>query len=193
MSKYQQRIIKYIKIIALSASPLFLASCETLSREECLYGSWYELGVKDGRMGKPLDLLGRHQHACAEYGVKINNNEYQAGRSQGLVGYCQLSNAFNTGLQGDRYQGVCPPEIDGVFNRYNDAAYQVYQQREILRSLESNLASKESSLSSKKTPDDKKQRIRDEIKQLEREHRYVRDELYTMERRLDQLMDESRH
>lgn len=157
-----------------------------------MYGSWYELGVKDGRLGKTPDFLGRHQHACTEYGVQVNESEYRAGRTQGLSSYCQLSNAFDTGLRGERYQSVCPRDIDAVFDRYNDAAYQVYQQRERVKSLDNSLMSKESSLSSKKTPDDKKAHIRDEIRKLDRERQSLRDELYMMEHRLDQLMDESR-
>lgn len=175
------------------ANLLLLNSCETLSKEECLYGSWYELGVKDGRLGKTLDLLGHHQRACTEYGVQVNESEYRSGRTQGLSSYCQLSNAFDTGLRGERYQSVCPREIDVIFERYNDAAYQVYQQRERLKSLDNSLMSKESSLSNKKTSDDKKARIRDEIRKLDRERQNLRDELYTMEHRLDQLIDESRH
>jgi hypothetical protein len=182
-----------LKIIGLITSLLLLNGCETLSQEECLYASWYELGIKNGRDGRTLDLLARHQHACAEYGVKINETEYLSGRKQGLSSYCQLNNAFDTGLRGERYQAVCPREIDAVFDRYNDTAYQVYQQREKLKSLESSLSSKESSLSNSKVADDKKPRIRDEIKQLDRDRRRLRDELYTLERRLDQLMDESRN
>ncbi len=185
--------MKYLKIIGMIVNLLLLNSCETLSKEECLHGSWYELGVKDGRIGKTLDLLGRHQHACAEYGVQVNESEYRAGRIQGLSSYCQLNNAFDTGLRGERYQSVCPREIDAVFDRYNDAAYQVYQQREHLKSLDNSLMSKESSLSSKKTSDDKKAHIRDEIRKLDRERQNLRDRLYTMEHRLDQLIDESRH
>lgn len=193
MSEHKQATIKFLKIFAIIAGPLLLNSCETLSKEECLYSSWYELGVKDGRLGKTPDLLGRHQHACAEYGVQVNVSEYQAGRIQGLSSYCRLDHAFDTGLHGERYQGVCPRDIDAIFDRYNDAAYQVYQQRKHLDDLDSSLISKESSLSSKKTPDDKKARIRDEIRKLDRERQSSRDELYMMEHRLDQLMNESRH
>lgn len=192
MPKHKRATVKYLKIIAMIASLVLLNGCETLSKQECLSGSWYELGMKDGRSGKTLDLLGRHQHACVEYGVQVNESEYRAGRTQGLSSYCQPGNAFDSGLRGERYQGVCPRDIDAVFERYNDAAYQVYQQRERVKSLDNSLMSKESSLSSKKTPDDKKAHIRDEIRKLDRERQSLRDELYMMEHRLDQLMDESR-
>jgi hypothetical protein len=184
---------QYLKIIGFISGLLVLNGCSTLSKEECFSASWYELGVKNGRDGRALDILARHQDACAEYGIKINESEYLTGRKQGLSSYCQLTNAFDTGLRGERYQAVCPREIDAVFDRYNDAAYQVYLQRGKLNSLESSLSSKESSLSSSKIAEDKKNRIRDEIEHLERDHRRLRDGLYSLERSLDQLMNENRY
>ena len=140
--------MKYKKVIALCTSLLLLNGCALLSREDCMRGSWYELGINDGRLGLASDRLERYHNDCSEYGVKVNDAEYQSGRKKGLENYCQLSVALETGSKGDRYQrGVCPPDIDATFYKYNDAAYQVYQLKDDIKSLERSIESKKYEIS----------------------------------------------
>lgn len=176
-------------LIALSVST---TSCASLTREECLYADWFGLGVKDGRTGEDASRFIRHQDACRQYGVSLDKQQYLAGREQGLQQYCQLDNAIETGLRGILYQSVCPAEIDNAFRRYNQTAYQVYQSREALKSLDSSLLSKENSLTDKKLSDKKRKHIRHEIRDLDRKRQQLRDELYSAEWQLERLIDEAR-
>lgn len=179
------------KVIAVGL--LFLTTgCASLSREECLYGDWASLGVKDGREGEEASRFIRHQDACRQYGVNPDKQEYLAGREQGLQDYCQLENAIETGLHGLRYQSVCPPAIHNTFQRYNDTAYQVYQKREELKSLDNSIISKENLLLDKKLTDKNRHAIRDEIRNMDRNRQQLRDDLYSAERQLDRLMDDAR-
>lgn len=183
-----------MNVFKIMVTGLFLttAGCASLSREECLYGDWTGVGVKDGREGEDASRFIRHQDACRQYGVSPDKQEYLAGREQGLQQYCQLENAIETGLQGHRYQSVCPAEIDSTFRRYNDTAYRVYQQREELKSLDSSILSKENALLDKKLSDKERQAIRAEIRNQDQKRQQLRDELYSAERQLDRLMDDAR-
>ncbi len=181
--------MKCLKIIFLTSLLSLVNSCATLSREDCMQGAWFELGLRDGRNGKTFTRLGQHQKACLEYGVRIDKAQYNAGREQGLQDYCQLDNAVEMGLQGRRYQSVCPSEIHTTFLRYNQAAYEVYRCREDLENLDDELFDKENSLLNNKLTDDDRSKIRVDIRDLDRERQRIRDDLYSRERRLNHLIN----
>ena len=181
--------MNYLKIIFLASLLSLINSCATLSREDCMQGAWFELGLRDGRKGKTFTHLGQHQKACLEYGIRLDKNQYNAGREQGLQDYCLLDNAIEMGLQGRRYQSVCPIEIHATFLRYNQAAYEVYRCQEDLENLDDELFDKENSLLSNKLTDDARSTIRVDIRDLDRERQKIRDDLYSRERRLDNLIN----
>ena len=179
--------MKTLKIVTISLI-LTTTGCASLSREDCLYGDWFGIGITDGREGAIASNFVRHQDACRSHGVEPDKAQYLAGREQGLQQYCQLDNAIDIGLRGIRYQSVCPTALDVAMRRYNDTAYQVYQQRKSLKDLDEPLASKEKSLQDKKLSDKARQVIRDEIRSLDRKRPYLRDDLYSVEQQLDRLI-----
>lgn len=183
--------MKFLKFV-VTGLIIVNTGCASLSREECLYGDWFGLGIKDGRAGEEASRFISHQDACRQYAVSPDKQQYLAGREQGLQQYCQLDNAIELGLHGVRYQSVCPPEIDKAFRYYNETAYQVYQQQEALRSLDNSLQDKENALQDKKLSDKARQHIREEIRELDRKRHYLRDDLYSAERQLDRLIDEGK-
>jgi hypothetical protein len=184
--------MNYFKFSLLIITLVFINGCATLSREDCLQGSWFNLGLRDGRAGATYNRLGQHQKACLEYGVSINTKHYNEGREQGLEDYCQIDNAVEMGLNGHRYQSVCPPEIHRVFQRYNQAAYDVYQCKEDLEKLDDKLYSKENKLLSSKLSDDERSKIRTKLRNLDRKRERLRDDLRSSERILDRLLDTRR-
>jgi predicted nucleic acid-binding Zn-ribbon protein len=115
------------------------------------------------------------------------------GRAQGLLDYCRYDNAFATGLRGQRYQGVCPPEMDAAFDRYNGAAFEIYRLRQELDSVDSQLSSLEYQLGDRKQSDEDRRSIRSEIRDLDRRRDRLRDDLYFSERQLDRLEEEARY
>ncbi len=181
-----------MKLLTLSLVILILTGCATLNQEECKRGDWYTLGLNDGLSGQTSGRLSQHQEACSEYGIMINHEQYQAGRSQGLNDYCRLENAFKTGLNGQQYQHVCPPAIDSLFSRYNSAAYQVYQDRTELERIDNELSNKENSLWDKKRSDSDRNRIRNEIRDLDRRRHRLNDDMYQHQRLVDDLNAEAR-
>ncbi len=171
---------------------LMLTGCATLSREQCQRGDWYGLGVADGQLGQPASRIDQHLRACAEYGITPDNRQYMEGRAQGLAEYCRLDNAFETGLRGQRYQGVCPPAVDGLFDRYNASAYEVYRLRRELDSVDDSLTSLESRLMDRSLTDENRRSIRSDIRELDRHRDRLRDDLHFSELQLDRMEDEAR-
>jgi len=169
-----------------------LAGCATLSREECLSGNWYELGVRDGQTGEPLSLLQRHREACQSHGIWIDPERYRQGRERGLQYYCTFENALYSGLQGHTYYGVCPPDIEPWFRRHHAIAYEVYRARSDLESVDQELSSKENTLLEKELSDQQRVKLRQEIHDLDRKRERLRDDLYARERELDRLREDVR-
>jgi hypothetical protein len=182
-----------MKILGLFLVVMALSGCATLNLEQCRRGDWYGIGLTDGRAGIPATgRLERHIQACARHGVRIDDRLYRQGHNQGVLDYCRIDNAFVTGLRGQRYQHVCPPEIDFLFDRYNRAAYRVYEIRRELDSMESRLLSAENRLLGRTLVNDHHRRLRSDIRAMDRWRDRLRYELYRRERYLYFLMNEAR-
>ncbi len=182
--KFHQRIIL--------AGMLILVGCATLNQEECMKGDWRQLGVKDGVNGETASRIEEHRKACAEHGIRPDERMYMAGHAEGLREYCRIDNAFQSGLKGKQYKGVCSGDIDARFSRYNRAAYAVYKTRKEIESKNSSISSKQSRLESRKTSDKDRVHIRGEIRRLESDLDRLRSDLRDQERKLDELMAEAR-
>ena len=92
-----------------------LSACATLSKNECLQADWFEIGRRDGIVGKPRAVFQEHIEACLEHGVRANREAYYAGREEGLRFYCAEDNGFNLGRRGVRYRHVCPANLESDF------------------------------------------------------------------------------
>ncbi len=161
-----------------------LGGCATIPEEQCAKMDWYELGVKDGLAGYvAADRLVRHRDACA--GVKIVPDEkrYLQGHQEGLAEYCRPENAVKEGLAGHSYANVC----DRTFKSLHQAAYQVYS---LKRRIDNNLdevSRKEAELRDEKTSASRRNQLRSEIRDLDRQRESLRDELFSAERELERL------
>lgn len=167
-----------------------LAGCATLSREQCERGDWYGIGMGDGQKGVPANRLADHVRACGKYGFQPDDRQYRLGHDRGLEEYCRIDNAFATGLQGNRYQGVCPSTIDALFERCNQAAYAVYRIRQQLDALEDERDRCEFRLRNSNLSQDDRHQLHRDLRNLDRRYFELRDELFFSERSLDRLMDE---
>jgi len=180
-------------VVCSVVAALLLTGCATLSREQCQRGDWFGLGITDGQNGQPASRLDQHARACSEHGIHVDNQQSLNGRAQGLQDYCQIENAFDSGLEGRRYQQVCPPSIDAAFERYNRAAYEVYQIRKELEQVDDRIRDNERRLWDKDLSDDNRHRIRSTLRDLDRQRDRLRHDLYASEQYLDRLMDEARY
>lgn len=97
--------------LILCLASLVLAGCASLSEEECMSANWYAVGLEDGAQGRPLERLGDHRRACAEYKVAPQAEQYMAGRSEGLKSFCTYDRGYAHGRAGHGYAAVCPVEL----------------------------------------------------------------------------------
>lgn len=89
--------------------------CATLSKQECLKGDWYGIGYEDGTKGHEHNRLLSHKKVCAEYRVLPDEIAYHRGRDEGLAVYCTEQNGYGMGSDVDKYNGVCPSELERMF------------------------------------------------------------------------------
>ncbi|MEQ8446532.1 MAG: DUF2799 domain-containing protein [Pelagibacterium sp.] len=133
---------RLLLICAALLGALVLASCATLSREQCEAGDWRAIGFNDGAEGRPADRITSHVEACSEFGIAVDNAVYQTGRNEGLRVYCRLSNAERQGRAGERYFGVCQGELGVAFARVHGAGREVFNLEAELNSLDSEIDAK---------------------------------------------------
>ena len=74
------------RVLALSA--LLLAACASTD--------WYAAGLQDGRHGAP---------------AASRDEQYEAGRREGLMIYCTEQRGFDEGKAGRPYGATCPDEL----------------------------------------------------------------------------------
>lgn len=107
--------MRLLLLAAAGGAALALASCVTMTKDQCLAGAWGEVGYRDGSEGYPMSVLEDHVKACAEYGVAPDMVAYRSARADGLNGYCRWERAFQEGRDGDDYHGVCTPAQEEEF------------------------------------------------------------------------------
>lgn len=116
-----------------AAMLLLLASCASLSPEQCQNADWRQIGYADGANGLPGSRIQDHASACAKSGAKPDMETYLSGRMEGLVSYCQPENGFDVGRRGTPDNaGDCPPHVRGAF-------LQNYRQGREINALESQI------------------------------------------------------
>jgi hypothetical protein len=201
-------IVGAIRIASVVVFGFLLSSCATMSPEECKAADWREVGQRDGLNGKPLSHLHDRAEDCAKVGVAVNTQTYTLGRDLGLRSYCRLENAVPLGLTGGTYAGVCPPEIDLVFQHRFQIARGVYDLRTEVKNLDSRTIDLERQLRDvsygedkrlkeagsdeqrkrvRQSIDDERRRIRIDLSNADRQLRRKRDELRSAEYALSNL------
>lgn len=98
-----------------------LTACTTLTVEErsaaCRATDWGSYGLNDGLLGVPANDRTKKFADCAELGYSVDVDAYQAGRTEGLLGYCTVKSGYDIGYEGRRYPKVCPPELEPSFRQ----------------------------------------------------------------------------
>lgn len=133
-------------IIAAGAGALALAACETTSRPamtaaQCAVADWRAIGYQDGASGRAPERFVARQEACVSAGYGADQAAYMAGRREGLWTWCQPDRAFQHGLAGNSYSGVCPVDLDGAFRDAHAEGLRANQVLAAVRSAESALSS----------------------------------------------------
>ena len=58
-----------VRILFLLGTLLLIASCATLSKDECRAGDWQAIGLEDGAKGRLTSFFDKHVKACAKHEV----------------------------------------------------------------------------------------------------------------------------
>jgi hypothetical protein len=177
----------------------FLASCTTMSPEECKVANWRDIGERDGLQGETLGQLDDRAADCAKTGVTVDTQAYMRGRDVGLRSYCRVDNAVPLGLNGSTYAGVCPGVAGEQFLMRYQIARAVHDLRSEVSSLDSRTETLERRLREvsrsedarlkEAGSDEERKRVR---KALDDERRDIREQLSETDRRLRRKRDELR-
>lgn len=133
-------------LVCLAAALLALSGCASMSGDECLTSDWSAIGYEDGARGLTTERFSKHRKACAKHGITANFADYQAGRNQGLVEYCQPNRGFNVGVNGGSYGGVCSANLEPDFLDAYNTGYRLYALRSEVNHATSSINSKEREL-----------------------------------------------
>lgn len=165
-----------------------LASCATMSEEECLYIDWEVRGVLDGNVGEPASRIDRYQRTCDRYSVQVDREAYERGRLEGVQSYCTPDNGFDVGLRGDSYKYACPLESERAFLSGYRPARSLYDARSYVYQMQARISGTTSAIA----------RLEDRIQSTERELQESgltdseRDNLRARIRRIQRDIDDER-
>ena len=133
-------------IVWAAAAMLVMSGCASMSSEECLATDWTAVGYEDGARGYTTERFSKHRQACAKHGITADFSDYQSGRDEGLVEYCQPARGFNVGVNGGRYYGVCNMQLEQNFLEAYNAGYHLFTLRSNVNRAEASISSKEREL-----------------------------------------------
>jgi hypothetical protein len=160
--------MKYsIQIIAAVVVMAIFVSCATLSKNECLEADWFEVGRRDGRLGKQRSIFRDHYESCLEYQVRADRDAYYKGREEGLKVFGTKQNGFEQGRRGRSHRYFYPVELKSGFLDGYTQGEELYKYESKVKGLEKRLKNiknriqkKEKLLTSSEISDDKKAKIR---------------------------------
>ncbi len=91
-----QILFRLITLVVAAA----LASCASMSPDECRVADWLEVGRSDAQRGFAQDYIARHRKSCAKAGLPVDASRYYVGYQRGLKDYCIAPTAFNAARYG---------------------------------------------------------------------------------------------
>ena len=111
----QPRLTALFAVVTTLVCGALLPSCTTLTKDQCLSGDWYSIGVNDGLLGRAHYYFELHEKACKKVDVEPVKETWLAGHKQGARQYCQPNNAYKEGLKGKSYHNICEPDQHRIF------------------------------------------------------------------------------
>lgn len=128
------------RLLAGLAALALVASCATLSEEECLQGNWREIGQRDGQAGRTASFIAEHAKACEKAGVVPNQSLWEQGRQDGLPAYCTPAKVYSEGRSGRSLSPVCPAAQVATLQLANDRGWAWYRLTNEISSLNSEIS-----------------------------------------------------
>ncbi len=130
-----------LRFATIALLALIIQGCATLSKEECLYADWYQIGYEDGSRGKEVLQLSKHRKACAKAGVTPDRNFYEKGHQEGLLNYCTYQMGLRLGSNGNSMPQFCPQAARAKFTHGFQHGAERYRQIKVIKRLESDIRS----------------------------------------------------
>lgn len=163
--------------LLLLGAGIGLASCQTLSKDECIAADWRVIGEQDGSEGHdPQDRFGKHVKACERAGVVPDQTAWNEGYQRGLFSFCTPLRGLSHGQAGKAYANVCPPSSEGSFLAGYRLGREEYDTQSEIRSLEGKIRSAEFQIESMEDKlDDGKIDERDGERSIARNRADIRD------------------
>ncbi|MCG3730059.1 DUF2799 domain-containing protein [Vibrio cincinnatiensis] len=79
-----------------------LMGCVASENDLAEQGNWHQIGYNDGIAG----YTSRSYQALSELGP-VKHNDYESGYLEGIAEYCNPNFAYQMGVNGQYYEGVC--------------------------------------------------------------------------------------
>lgn len=165
-----------VKNFALLLAVLFvLAGCESMSKQECQVADWQRVGFKDGASGESERRLAAYTEDCGEAGIKPDAQAYRRGWDSGIQRFCTAPNGWREGIQGHSGKNAVCQAQPGyeAFSRYLDAGLMVYRTSEQMRQNDYEINRLQKRLEAGGS-DEEKKRIRESLRDLDRQQFYLR-------------------
>lgn len=137
-------MLRLVFIFAAIGISLFLTSCYTISKKECLAGDWKGIGFTDGFNGhSPEARFEGHIKSCKRVKVVPDPAVWKKGYKAGLLQYCTPEQGLWRGKWGYTYVGVCPRETEPGFLRAHHIGYEWYYRKSQVERYENDRKSME--------------------------------------------------
>src|SRR3546814_8917613 len=108
----------FLPFMGMTAVLMALASCNTMSKEECRVADWKVVGDTDGAAGyDPQRRFADHVKSCAKSGAAPDQTGWYEGYRSGITRYCTPLSGASNGEAGRGHHNVCSPELEPVFMR----------------------------------------------------------------------------
>lgn len=91
-----------MKTVIITLMALVLTACVSSPEELAEQGDWYQIGYHDGITGH----VSRSYQDLTKLG-SANSSDYDRGYLEGVTEYCNPNTAYQIGLSGQYYEGVC--------------------------------------------------------------------------------------
>jgi len=117
-------------MLLASMAGMLLTGCATMSPEECAVADWERIGEMDARSGQGMSYFARRASDCAEAGYPADQSAWTRGWDVGITWFCTRNNGFRQGLDGYRYDQICPGHIEQDFLDGYETGYAIHQYSE---------------------------------------------------------------
>ncbi len=191
------RTLQYLS--ALAGLLALLSACSSgMTREECEAVDWRGIGYEDGVQGRSQTAIAARRQACARHGVTLDLAAYRDGWDAGVRQYCQSSNGYRQGRNGNTYNAVCPPELEPAFLEAYREGRELYDlqsevqhlnqaldhKRQRLTQLESAIVDTSVRLVSPAVTVEQRVSMIDDLNRFQQEHSAIQQELPVLQEQL---------